>query len=252
MRSFKLELNSSALILILGVLCQPNLSAQTTPAAAPVPTPTVRIYTREVALDIDVADAKGNPVHGLTRDNFTVLEDGKPMIARTFREHLADQQDGATPVATSLPPNTFTNAGPPESVQPLNMLLLDSLDTPIATQSMVQKQMVDFVEKIGPGTRIAVFSLSATGQLSMLQGFTSDRELLKKALKSKALTMQVSPLEDAGQDESNDTASLDMNQQTGTKNSKPAPQLQCSRRSTLPSSAITPRLEFSTPPTPSH
>jgi VWFA-related protein len=219
MRSFKLELNSSALILILGVLCQPNLSAQTTPAAAPVPTPTVRIYTREVALDIDVADAKGNPVHGLTRDNFTVLEDGKPMIARTFREHLADQQDGATPVATSLPPNTFTNAGPPESVQPLNMLLLDSLDTPIATQSMVQKQMVDFVEKIGPGTRIAVFSLSATGQLAMLQGFTSDRELLKRALRSKALTMQVSPLEDAGQ-ESNDTASLDMNQQTGTKNSK--------------------------------
>jgi VWFA-related protein len=215
-------LTSAALILSAAFVFCPKLSAQSPPAASP--TPTVRVYTREVVLDIDVTDAKGNPVHGLTRDNFTVLEDGRPMTARTFREHLADQQDTAAPApaAPPLPPNTFTNVGPPEAARPLNMLLLDSLDTPIATQSMVQKQMVDFVEKMTPGTRVALFSLSATGQLSMLQGFTSDPELLKKALKSKALNLQIPALEDAGQDENNDTPAPEVNPNARTTK-KPVP-----------------------------
>jgi VWFA-related protein len=184
-------------------VCCRQLGAQTSPTAQPSPAAPVRVYTREVLVDINVTDAKGNFVHGLTRDNFTVLEDGKPMTPRSFREHTPDQQPASspTPAGPSLPPNTFTNAAAPDTGRPLNILLLDSLDIPIATQAILRQRVADFVDKVPQGTRLAVMGLSATGQLSLIQGFTSDRELLKKAVKSRAFDMQIPPLEDSGQEQ---------------------------------------------------
>jgi VWFA-related protein len=200
-----------------------NSSPDTSPSAVP----SLRINAREVIVDVNVTDAKGNPVHGLTRDDFTVLESGKPMAPRSFREHRPDQQPAESPASArpSLPPNTFTNAGGPEGVRPLNILLIDSLDTPIATQSVVQKRMVDFVDKLAPGTRMAVFSLSPAGQLSLIQGFTTDPQLLKNAIKSKKLNLGIPSLEDTGQDEHIDI-SVDVLQNQQTTNNpavKPQP-----------------------------
>ena len=68
----------------------PLLFAQTSNAPLPS-TPTIRVNAREVFVDINVTDSKGNYVHGLTLQNFTVLEDGQPMSPRSFREHRTDQ-----------------------------------------------------------------------------------------------------------------------------------------------------------------
>jgi VWFA-related protein len=186
-----------------------TLSAQN---PQPAPPATVRVYTREVIVDINVTDAKGDPVHGLTRNDFTVLEDNVPMVPRSFREHRSDDTDPApTAVSAALPPNTFTNVNIAENRHPLTILLIDSLDTPVATQSIVQKRMLEFAEKVGPGNRMAVFSLSSTGQLSLVQGFTSDSEPLRKAIKSHAFGIGVPSLEDSGQD-SNVDMPADMQQ----------------------------------------
>jgi len=252
MNSSKLVLASSVLLLSATLICCQKLSAQTSgspvgppagvktsgppaatpievnnsPASSPDTAPPLTVYAREVFLDINVTDAKGNPVHGLTRDNFTILENGKQMVPRSFREHRSDREpaESPAPAKPSLPPNTFTNAAAPESVRPLNVLLIDSLDTPIATQSIVQKRVLDFVDKVPAGTRLAVFSLSPTGQLSMVQGFTTDPQLLKSALKSKKLNLGIPPLEDSGQDTNVDIPP-DMMQQgpTPTKNNPSPP-----------------------------
>jgi VWFA-related protein len=183
-----------------------SLSAQnpqSPPASSSTSTPTVSVYSREVVLDINVTDAGGKPVHGLTKENFTVLEDGKPMALRSFREHQPEQPPDTT-ANPSQPPNTFTNAGAPETVRALYLLMLDSMDTPVATQSIVQKDMVDFVDKVPAGTQLAVLSLSATGQLSLIQGFSTDTALLRKAIKSHKFDLQIPPLEDSGQDQARD------------------------------------------------
>lgn len=207
----RLPLLSPALFLAAGLLFSAKLPAQP-PTDAPQIPPTVRVYSREVVVDINVNDAQGNFVHGLTRNDFTILEDGKPMIPSSFREHRYDQNAQVAPTPTaSLPPNTFTNVGQPEGARPLNMLLLDSLDTPIMTQSVVRRRLVDFVDKLAPGTPVAVFALSTTGELTLVQGFTTDPDLLKKALKSNKLNLQVPPLEDFGL-EPNDNASPGISQ----------------------------------------
>src|ERR1035441_10846699 len=92
MRKCKLSLPSSALILSAISLCCPYLSAQAPPAAPPTP-PTVRVYSREVVVDINVTDPEGKPVRGLTQADFAVKEDGRPIYPRSFREHRSDQQD---------------------------------------------------------------------------------------------------------------------------------------------------------------
>jgi VWFA-related protein len=198
-------LTTPALILAATLFLGTALPAQT-PSLA---TPTVSVYTREVEVDINVTDANGNSVHGLTQSDFTVSQDGQPISPSSFREHRPEDPAGLSATNPSLPPNTFTNAGEPDNVRPLYVLLLDSLDTPVMTQSIVQKAMVDFVAKLAPGTRVAVLSLSSVGRLSIVQGLTADPDLLKKAIKSHKFDLQIPPLEEVGQDSNNDNEAID-------------------------------------------
>jgi VWFA-related protein len=222
MRPSKFALISCVLVFSAGQFLSPRLFAQASPA--PLPSgQTLRVNAREVFVEINVTDAKGNYVHGLTLNNFTVLEDGQPMSPRSFTEHRSDlnKPEPASEAKPSLPPNTFSNTVAPEAANSLNILLLDSLDIPIATQSIVKQRMLDFVDKVAAGTRVAVFSLSPTGQLSVVQGFTADRELLKAALKSKKLNLGIPSLEDTGQDVHVD---MDASMFEGTQTNKSATQ----------------------------
>lgn len=166
--------------------------------------PTLQVYSRETIVDVTVTDADGHPVHGLKPSDFTLLEDGKPVTLSSFAEHGGAQVSAAASVTPTapLPPNTFTNVTPPvgAAAGPPIILVIDSMDTPIATQTVVQQRMLDFVARMPPATRLEVLAISTTGQLSILQGFTSDRDLLRAAINSKKLAGQPPPLEDAGQD----------------------------------------------------
>jgi VWFA-related protein len=189
---------SSTFVIGVALLGVQQLQAQAVEASGEP----IRVFSREVVVDVNVTDANGKPIHGLTGDDFTVLDDGKPVTPRSFREHRSDQDQPELPSAarTAPGPGTFTNAGLPESSRPLNMLLIDSLDTPLSTQSIVQKRVLEFLDKMPPGTRMAVFTLSTTGQLSMVQGFTTDPDLLKKAIKGHKMDLQIPSLEDYGQE----------------------------------------------------
>lgn len=167
-------------------------------------------------VDVVVTDAKGKPVHDLKQSDFTVLEDGKEMKPASFDEHRSDEAApaGPTQVEQKLPPNTFTNVTPtPPTARPINILLIDSLDTPVATQTIIQQRMIGFVDKLAPDSRLSVMSLSEMGRLSILQGFTSDHELLKAAIHSKKITGQVPVIEDSFQDPNGPTDSIDQDEE---------------------------------------
>jgi VWFA-related protein len=79
-----------------------------------------------------------------------------------------------------MPPGYFTDYTPVAPNGTLNILLLDALNTPMKDQMFVRQQLLDFVKHEKPGTRIAIFGLSS--QLYMLQGFTSDPQVLQDAM----------------------------------------------------------------------
>jgi VWFA-related protein len=164
---------------------------------------TLRARVPLTILDVVVTDSKGHPVHGLKQSDFTILEDGKEMTPNSFEEHRSDEATPTTPIQLDLSPDTFTNVTPtqPKS-SPINILLIDNLNTPTSTQQIVRTELLSFVNKLQPGARVAVFGFNF--HLSVLQGFTSDHELLKAAINDKKNIALAPPLEDQGQDATND------------------------------------------------
>ncbi|HEX9201057.1 MAG TPA: VWA domain-containing protein, partial [Acidobacteriaceae bacterium] len=144
---------------------------------------TIRTYSNIVVIDVVVTDAQQKPVHGLKASDFTLLENNKPQTIRHFEEHSVSPGAEIVAPAPKLPPGLFTNKSAAPANGPVNVLLLDYLNTPLTSQPYARKQLIDFLDHAPAGTRIAIFAL--TTQLSMMQGFTSDMQVLKAALSVK-------------------------------------------------------------------
>lgn len=161
--------------------------SQTTPAEGQ---PTVQAQSTLVLVDITATDDRHNPVHQLTANDFTILEDGKPVPLKSFEEHSA----GAPVPFPNLPrfaPGVFTNLSPaPRGA--LNVLLFDKLNTPLTAQMYVRNEVINYLKGAPSGTRVAIFAL--TTDLKMLQGFTSDPELLRSMVEGKKNSLSSSPV----------------------------------------------------------
>ena len=67
--------------------------------SAASPTPTIHVYSRETVIDVLVTDEKGQPVHGLTRSDFTV-EDEASAYSQFRRIRQNDDATSAPPSPT--------------------------------------------------------------------------------------------------------------------------------------------------------
>ena len=146
------------------------------------PVTTIKTNARLVVLDVVVKDSKGHPVHGLKQADFTVTEQNAPQSVAHFEEHIALSPVEAMkfPAMPKLPPGIFTNYSPAPTNGAVNVLLLDTLNTPMMDQAYLKQQLMAYLKSVQPGTRIAIFGL--TTRLVMLQGFTSDPEVLRTLL----------------------------------------------------------------------
>ena len=146
------------------------------PAAAP----TIHATARLVVVDVVVTDGHGDPVKGLKQGDFHLIERKSPQTIKSFEEHTVSQAAAAVP-PPKLEPGVFTNAGIATAAgSTVDVLLLDRINTPMADQSFVRGQLLQYLRRAKPGSRIAIFGL--TTRLVMLQGFTSDTEMLRRAV----------------------------------------------------------------------
>jgi VWFA-related protein len=144
-----------------------------------------------VLLDVVVTN-RDKAVHGLDRSRFHIFEDGREQSIATFDEHHPTPTPAATAIV--LPPNTYTNLPTYPQTGPINILLLDSLNTPLLNQAEVRRQMLQYLGKLPPGTSLAIFTLSS--RLRMVSGFTTDVAPLIKALQSSKAAPQSSTVLD--------------------------------------------------------
>jgi VWFA-related protein len=143
---------------------------------------TIRVNSRAVLVDVIVTDQHGKPVTGLKQDAFRVTEQGKPQGIDFFEEHQASQP--AAPVEMpKYPTNVFSNFSPFPQPPAVNVLLLDSLNTRMESQSVVHQQALKFLNSAKPGSRMAIFTMGLG--LHFIQGFNDDPAVLAAALKDK-------------------------------------------------------------------
>lgn len=161
---------------------------------------TLRVNSRAVLVDVIVSDSSGKPVTGLSRDAFSVTEQGKPQTISFFEEN--GNTPPARPVAMpTMPPDVFTNFSPFPQPPAVNVLLLDSLNTHMENQSYVHKQALQFLKSAKPGTRMAIFTMGLG--LHFIQGFNDDPAVLMAALNNKKNNEVETAVMLKGQDETN-------------------------------------------------
>jgi VWFA-related protein len=173
--------------------CAPFLAGAQAPTPAPAqtsapasePADTLHVQTNLVVIDVIVTDSHQNPVHDLTQADFNLKEDGHPQTIKSFEEHKAQQAATVSqPPGPKRDPGNFTNEFDLAPAGPLNLILLDHLNTSEADQSKSLDQVAQYLKTAPAGARFAILILNST-QMYLLQGFTTDHDLLLSALNNK-------------------------------------------------------------------
>ncbi len=137
--------------------------------------------TRMVVVDVVATDNKGVPVADLQAGDFTVQEEGQEQPVRAFSFHQPEPASSAATVAPpKLPAGYFSNTPQYKTNGALNIVLLDSLNSTLLNQASMRDAMIKFMEKLPAGQPIAIYLLG--NKLTLVQDFTSDPEVLKKAI----------------------------------------------------------------------
>ncbi len=175
-----------------------NTSIQTNQPKQPGSVTTLRAGTKLVIVDVTVTDQNHHPVHNLKASDFTLQENNARQTVKSFEEHTAPTTADLQKIEPMppMPAGVFTNFTPAPALAngPVNVLLIDRLNTPMENQTRLRTQLMDYLGQAKPGTRIAIFGL--TTQLVLLQGFTDDPVLLRTVLDRKS-NAKASPLLDA-------------------------------------------------------
>ncbi len=123
-----------------------------------------------VNVEVVVTDKSGQPVTGLTRDDFEILEDGKPMAVTNF--YAVDQP--AVNLGEGDVPGQEVSSRPGSTTQGLNLIVfIDNLNIrPQNRKLLFEKLRTRLSEDAIPGSQIMLATMN--NRVEVAQGFTKD------------------------------------------------------------------------------
>jgi VWFA-related protein len=161
------------------VLCVASLlAAQQQEAPAPNTRPAIKANVNEVLVPVVVRDGQGNAVGNLEKENFQVLDNGKPQVITGFTIiERATEPTGA--IASSSAPGSSPNTAQPASpAQRFVVFLFDDLNLGSSDLPLAQKAATQLLEASLPASdTVAVLSTSGSNS-----GLTRDRAKLQQAI----------------------------------------------------------------------
>jgi VWFA-related protein len=161
--------------LYLGVCCTAGLTSL---RAAEDP-PLFHVSTQLVEVDVAVRGKNGQ-VRDLTKNDFAVLDNGKPQQISLFSVRSSAGRDSRpSPLPGSVISNRPTRLGE-EPFSP-TVILWDALNTETSDQAWVRSQVIKYLQTMRPGDPVAVYLL--VKNLHVIQDFTDDRLSLMQAVR---------------------------------------------------------------------
>jgi len=148
-------------------------------AAPQTPVPTFRTGVDVVQLDVTVLDKDRHPVRGLTADDFTILERGKPQPIVAFSAvDVPAPAASAAPWIRDAPLDVVSNA----ENRRLVAIVMDDAYTKLEPDIMKRAKQIarNAIDQLGPGDLAAVVFTF----LGRAQNFTADRSQLIQAIDS--------------------------------------------------------------------
>jgi VWFA-related protein len=151
------------------------------PQASPTQTPTFKVRVDYVEVDALVTDAQGRFVRDLTKEDFRVLEDGKPQTIANFAIVDLPIERADRPLFASAPiePDVQTNERPFDGR--VYVMVIDDLHTLFGRSSRVKLAAKQFIQRnLGANDLMAV--VHTGGPSDANQEFTSNKRLLMAAV----------------------------------------------------------------------
>jgi VWFA-related protein len=172
---------SAAILLGSMLAASCGLRAQT-----PVePTVRIRKTVRLVEVDVIAKEKRGKPVSGLTAKDFVILDNGQPQKISRFsvEQESSDTNVGQpAPMGESKPnQDTFSNTHPGNLAA--TVILYDLLNTPFEDQASMRKQLLQSLNRLKPGTPIALLMLG--DDLTVVSDFTTSTISLANAIAAR-------------------------------------------------------------------
>ncbi len=135
--------------------------AQAAPAQA-AENPGLTANANSVTLDVFVGDKLGHPVHGLTQQDFTVLDNGQPAQLTGFRAVDASTNPNASSV----------------------LVVVDMINNNIVSVEREREQVNQFLLQDGGklGHPVSIAAMTETG-VKMMHGYSQDGHALSEAFK---------------------------------------------------------------------
>lgn len=167
-------------VLLAGAWLAAVPAAQQPPAPPESPL-TFKVEVNYVEIDAVVTDGQGNFVRDLTRDDFQIVEEGKPQTLSVFSrvEIPIARADPPLFAKAALPPDIATNRTPFEGR--VFVIVIDDLHIGLSRTPRVRNAARQFIERyVGANDLVAV--VNTRGRSDAMQDFTSNRQLALAAV----------------------------------------------------------------------
>ena len=148
------------------------------------PTTTLRVTSNLVFLDVTVVDRKGQPVvSGLTKDDFTITENGKPQRIFSFDAPGPGAATSGAPQSVTGPAAASAHVAQTGEGGPATILVLDLMNTPSKDSAYARDSIHRYLamqpEWLPSLTELMVLNNTA---LNLAQPYTHNRNELVHAL----------------------------------------------------------------------
>jgi VWFA-related protein len=152
-------------------------------AGQPLPQPTLRITVNLIQVDAVVTGKHGQSVANLSKEDFEILEDGKPRQVE-YLSYIATPvaPDPPRGVAVAAPTAAPSFATPREADARRSIaIVVDDLGLSVASVHFVREALRKFVdEQMQPGDLVAI--VRTRGGMGALEQYTMDKRLLRDAI----------------------------------------------------------------------
>jgi len=151
----------SVAVLGAGAALTAFASGQEPPAQETRAVPTFPTRAELVTVDVLVLDAKGEPVRGLTADDFVLSEDGKPQSIATFEAFDSGPPPASGPTATAPRPSAAAPAVPAHDEGRPFILVVDDMGIAPARAEAVRAALARFINAgVRDGDRVVYATTS--------------------------------------------------------------------------------------------
>jgi len=134
-----------------------------------------------IQVPVVVTDKYGNHIHGLTKEDFHVFENGKERKVAAFEEIVTTnrQLNEVAPEKGEFSNLTLSDAQP----RTITVIALDTINTPFLDQYTGRRALFRYLaDNLDSGQVLALMVMTSHG-LKVVQGLTSDRDQLVQMLK---------------------------------------------------------------------